>query len=186
VANVRATAVIHSVRFVKERYGSGAHERVLAALSPELRAVFGATVREAGWKPVQDVVAYIEKARDLLAPRDPDFFRELGRHAGRALHETNFKAMVETPELGVLQATRLWTAFYDTGRLEVVERGADYVVTRMHGFPAPSRTWCERIVGFWEGAFEGAGARAQAIESACVFRGSPYCEVRIEWQSVSA
>lgn len=183
MANVRGTAVLHSMQFIKERYGAAAHERILNALPLPQRTAFLGIVREASWKPVEGVVAYIEKARDLLAPGDPGFYKEVGRHAGRVTRATGFKAMLQDPEVSVRQATMLWHAFYDTGRLEIVTHGRTSLVARIHAFPAPSRTWCERVTGFWEGALLAYGApAATAEERACIFLGSPYCEVHVAWE----
>lgn len=78
------------MRFVRECFGTGAHERVLQALPERHWGTFHGPVREASWEPVADVVAYMEAAHRLLAPDDDDFYLpgrapRLVRHARRAL-----------------------------------------------------------------------------------------------------
>jgi len=118
-------------------------------------------------------VAYMETARRILAPGDRLFYRNMGRFAGRQDREHRaFKVMLDDPEKAARLPATLWRTFFDVGRLEVVERGPEGVLLRVHDFPA-ERSLCERIVGSIEGQQDGLSARAE--ETACVLRGDPYC-----------
>lgn len=175
--------MLNTVRFVKERYGAEAHERVVRELPQKHWGTFLGPVREASWEPALDLAAYMEKAKELLAPKDPEFFKDIGRMAGRLNRDTAFRAMFENPDMAIRQGPIIWRAFWDAGRLEVVSKAGDEMVIRIHDFPTPHRALCDRIAGFWEGSFTAWGARSAHVEEiCCVLRGSPYCEMRARWK----
>jgi hypothetical protein len=182
VANVRGTTILNTVRFVKERYGLEAHDRVVRELPQKHWGTFLGPVREASWKPAADLAAYMDKAREVLAPGDTEFYRDVGRMAGQLNRDTAFVAMFRDPETATRQAPVIWRAFWDAGRLEVVSNTSNEIRIRIHDFPQPHRALCDRIVGFWEGSFTAWGAQgARVVETACVLEGGRYCEMRAQW-----
>jgi len=182
VSNVRGTTILNTVRFVKERYGQDAHDRVVRSLPQNHWGTFLGPVREASWKPAADLAAYMEKAQEVLAPGDPEFFRDVGRMAGQLNRDTAFVAMFRDPETATRQAPIIWRAFWDAGRLEVVSSAEREIVIRIHDFPEPHRALCDRIVGFWEGSFTAWGALSpRVVETACVLEGGRYCEMQARW-----
>jgi len=183
---VRGAMVLHAVRFVRETYGPEAHERVLKRLPPEHWGTLLGPVREASWEPVADLVAYMEIARALLAPGDPDFFRSLGAFSGRLERESaGFKPLVADPSTSVRMAPTTWRSFYDQGHVEVKMDGPLEARARIFGFPA-SEALCERRVGAWASLVSYAEMTATAEELACGRNGSPFCEVRVTWTPAPA
>lgn len=178
---VRGSFLLASIQFVRERHGPHAHERVLQALPVETRVSIETGLRDAAWKPLEHALAYMLAARDLLAPGDGRFFRELGRWAGRAGRESGFGAMVTNPETTARMFTVLGRAIVDFGRVEVVEHGADGLRARFHGFP-PVAALCERRVGAYEELLHAPGTVVTVEETACTSAGSPYCELRVRWR----
>lgn len=182
---VRGTFVLSSVAFVCERYGRQAHERVLRALPVAARASLETELRDAAWKPLEHALAYMQAARELLAPGDDRFFREMGRSAGRAGRASGFGAMVADPETTARMFTVLGRAIVDFGRVEVVEQGADGLRARFHGFP-PVAALCERRVGAYEELLHAPGTVVTVEETACTSAGSPYCELQVRWRPAPA
>ena len=165
----RGTLFLNSIDFVRETFGPSAHARVVAALPPERCGPFLGPLREASWKPVVDLVAYMETAQRLLAPDDGDFHRKMGRFAGRRDRETRaFGVMLADPRTSAKMAPTLWRAYFDKGRLEIADRGPVGATVRIHGFPT-HRVLCQRIAGSLEG--QQADFAAIAEEKACVLDG---------------
>lgn len=184
MAQIRGAAVLHSVRFVREAFGDAAHERVLQALPERHWGTFLGPVREASWEPVADLVAYMEASRALLAPDDDAYYRKMGVFAGRLTRGTGFATLLgDAPESAATRAQMLWRAYYDEGRLEVLDKGERSLVARIHDFPAASRALCQRICGFWEGCFDAEGQpRTRVVERACSQDGAGYCEMLVSWE----
>jgi hypothetical protein len=183
VAQIRGAAVLNTLRFVREQYGPGAHERVLQQLPREHWGTFLGTLREASWEPVADLVAYMEAAQRVLAPDDAGFFKRLGVFTGQHTRSSAFAALLgDDPATAGQRAQMLWRSFYDAGRLEIVEKGEGWLVARILDFPDTRRSLCQRITGFWEGCFDEGGKReTRVVEERCALDGGPCCVMRVTW-----
>ena len=84
MVRVRGIAFIGAMQFVKEEFGPEAHARVLEALPEASRATFGVPLRDAVWKPLDDLAAYAGTARRLLAPEDDDFYAHVHSSVDRS------------------------------------------------------------------------------------------------------
>lgn len=184
MAQIRGVAILHSVRFVRERFGAAAHERLIQELPEPHWGTFHGPVREASWEPVADLVAYMEAARRLLAPDDAGFYRSMGLFAGRLTRSSGFAALLGgDPEAAARRAQVLWRAYYDEGRLEIHERGERTLVARIHDFAEARPSLCQRICGFWEGCFDAEGGpRTRVEERACAADGGGFCEMLVSWE----
>ena len=120
MASVRGVAVLNAIRYVRESFGPNPHQAVVKALSEPHRATFLGPIREASWKPVEDLIAYLETAQRLLAPADPLFFRRVGRFSGQLERASQgFEVMVADPSTAMRMGPVVWRSFFDAGRLEV-------------------------------------------------------------------
>jgi hypothetical protein len=181
--HVRGITVENTMRFVKERHGAAAHDRIVASLAPECALSFGDTLRDAAWKPLDHVVAYMSEAQRQLAPGDGRFFHTVGRHSGHITGSSGFRFLIgSSPHTALSRAAFMWRFLYDAGRLEVVEKGPHAITIRIHDFPVTEQLWCSRIAGFLEALLEITGVRDGCVrEQACRTAGSPWCEMRGTW-----
>jgi hypothetical protein len=183
---VRGAMFVYAFRFVRESHGGAAHDRVLKRLDPRHWGTLLRPVREASWEPVEDLVAYMEAARELLAPGDASFYRRLGAFSGRLEREAaGFEPLVADPSTAVRMAPTTWRSFYDQGHVEVKTDGPLDARVRIFGFPA-SEALCERRVGAWASMASSATLIASAEELVCARDGSPFCEVRVNWTPAAA
>ena len=183
MVHIRGTSVLGTVRFVRETYGSEAHETVLAALPARHCATFLGPVREASWEPLEDLVAYMEMARTVLAPDEDGFYRRIGRYVGRQVGGSGFRFLMGShPHAAVTRAAFMWGFLYDAGRVEIVSKSEREIVFQIRDFTPPSRTHCERIAGFLEGCLDVQGAdRPRVEEMACALAGADHCQIRVQW-----
>lgn len=182
MTRVRGIAILAAMRFVKESYGPEAHERVLKALPVASAGTFLGPLRDASWKPLKDLGAYAEAARQIFAPTDAGFYRKLGVAVGCMEREMGgFKPMVVDPATAMRLAPLLWSALYDTGRVESIATGPKEALIRIRDFRT-SRALCQSNCGSMEGLASSEGMRLQVEETACVLDGSPYCEMRVRWE----
>jgi hypothetical protein len=137
LANVRGTLNLNTVDFVCERYGPQAHERVLRSLPSRPAATFLGPVSEASWQPLEDLVAYMERARGILAPGEPGFYRRIGFFAGQRDRQTRaFSFMLADVNTAARMASVLWRSYFDAGRLGLRRRTRE---GRRSGFTASPR-----------------------------------------------
>lgn len=178
--SARGMFVLNMVDFVRETYGS-AHEKIVAALPERHAATFRDEVHESAWSPLEDVVAYMEAAKRLLAPADPDFFRKMGFFGGRHDRARALGILVSDVAMALRTTRILWQAFFDTGELDVAEVGPNWATLRVRNFPARN-CLCQSVVGSLEGLLSVAAVPVRVEERACLIEGSPYCEFRLNWE----
>lgn len=177
MAGVRGTVLFNTIAFLRARYGPDAHERVLDSVPPECAASFQGPLTEGGLRPLVHLLTYMEKAKALCGPSDPDFFRQMGLFAG-AKHrdDSNFSFMLSDRETAQRMLKVIWRSFFDEGYAEPVEKTQRSFTFRVVGFRGSS-SLCERLVGAAQAQLRGVGAEHRA----CVFRGDPHCEFSVWW-----
>jgi hypothetical protein len=177
VANIRGVNLADAQAFIRECYGADANLRVIESLSPEVRRVLEG-LREVSWYPLNAFLSYLVAARALLDPRSEDFYRRQGRFGAKRRRGGPLIAMVATRALRMRMAPVVFRMFYDVGHLEVVGGSPEVAFARIHGFPATPEL-CERFCGVWEGLEGGDERSVRAVETRCVLRGDPFCELHV-------
>src|SRR5439155_289943 len=77
--------------------------------------------RETSWTPLEDLVAYMETAKAVLAPGDPTFYRKMGFYGGSHMRALWVGIAVSEPTKALRFCGTLWRTFFDAGWLEVIE-----------------------------------------------------------------
>jgi hypothetical protein len=76
----------------------------------------------------------------------------------------------------------VFSSYYGTGRLEVVESGQRRVAVELRGLEGSARQFCDRIQGWSQRTLELAGAKnLRSSHSACVHRGDAVCRFEGTW-----
>ncbi|PYO03050.1 MAG: hypothetical protein DMD91_02080 [Candidatus Rokuibacteriota bacterium] len=114
--SVRGTFVLNAFDFVCERYSPAAHATVLR-MRPALRTALSA-VRENSWTPLEDLVAYMETAKAVLAPGDPGFYKKMGFYGGSHVRVLPVGIAVSEQTRALRLYGMLWRTFFDAGDLE--------------------------------------------------------------------
>jgi hypothetical protein len=180
VIHVRGVGLGGAVGFVKQAYGTAAHEAVLARLAPEEAASF-VDIRSAAWKPLRSLGAYIETARALYGADDPAFALRLGFFIGQyTRRDGGFHPMLVTPEVAMRMAPVVWKAVYDAGRMEFEIQGREGGVARVYDFPARPAL-CAVNAAIIEGLASDDDRRARVVETRCRSRGQEFCEFDVTW-----
>jgi hypothetical protein len=180
---IRGSEVLHTVRFVTERYGTQGHDFVLKALPPRYSARLMGAVREASWEPLEDYLAYVERAHALLAPEDPEFLGDCGRYSGRLARADAVGVLLVDPETILREARVLWRTFFNAGRLDLIIDAPLSWRSRLVSFPIQSRVFCGIRVGFVEAASPSVEGRPLRVtETQCICDGADCCELAMRWE----
>jgi hypothetical protein len=183
MVRVRGIAFIGAMQFVKDEFGPEAHQRVLAALPEANRATFLGPLRDAVWKPLDDLATYAGTARHLLAPTDERFYVRLGFRAGRVEREEGgFHPMVADAPTAIRLGAVIWRSLYDAGRMELVADGEGRALARIHDFPT-SVALCQANCAALSGLLGSDEHPVRTEQAACVLDGAPCCEYRVAWES---
>jgi len=172
--SVRGTFVLNTFDFIREHHGPAAHATVLRTLPVPRPSLSEA--RETSWTPLEDLVAYMETAKAVLAPGDPDFYRKMGFYGGSHMRALWVGIAVSEPTRALRFCTILWRTFFDAGHLEVIESCPDGAILRIHDLPSAA-AFCQRFLGSVEGLLSLSAVPVRVEDGACTSRGDPYCEI---------
>lgn len=181
MVRVRGIAFIGAMQFVKDEFGPEAHERVVEALPEANRATFTVPLRDALWRPLEDLALYAGAARRLFAPEDPTFYERLGFRAGRVERdEGGFHPMVADAPTAIRLASVIWRSLYDAGRMELLPDGDGRALARIHDFPT-SPALCQANGAALSGLLGSDERPVRTQQTACALDGAPFCEYRVSW-----
>jgi hypothetical protein len=185
MAQVKGTAVIASLRFVREQFGEEGLERVLAALPDEDRSAFDANLLASSWYPMPALLHFMEETQKQFEAQEPEVLRKMGRRSADYGLTTVYKIFfkVGSPEFIVRKASRVFGSYYDTGEMVQVENAPGRAVVELKGF-AGAPQYCARIFGWMERTMVLAGARnLKSSHSSCVHRGDQVCRFEGNWEA---
>ncbi len=185
MAQVKGTAVLSSVRYVRERFGDDALARLLAALPPGDRAVLGQGILASSWYPMEAFLRFMQEAERQLGTQEADVVRRMGRascdYGVTGVYKIFFK--LGSPEFIIARAARVFSSYYDTGELRIAETARGRAVAELSGFEGGAPQFCERIFGWMQRTLELAGARnLRSAHTTCVHRGDAVCRFEGTWE----
>jgi uncharacterized protein (TIGR02265 family) len=185
LARVKGTAVQSSLQYVRERFGDDSLARVVAALpEADRRALEGVLV--SSWYDVETFRRFMVEAERQLGTQEPDVVRRMGRFSCDQGITTVYRIFFKlgSPEFIIRRAARVFSSYYDTGELRIVESGPGRAVGELAGFEGGAPQFCERIFGWMQQTLERAGAKnLRAKHDVCVHRGGAVCRFEGDWDA---
>jgi hypothetical protein len=183
MAQVKGTAVIASVRYVRERFGEEALKRVLGPLPVEERHVLEGGILASAWYPMPLFLHFMQEVERQLASQEPDVIRRMGRASAeygiKGVYKVFFR--LGSPEFIIGRAARVFGSYDDSGQLVVAESRAGRAVVELSGFEGAPQ-FCKRILGWMEKTIEMAGAKnLRSDHPRCVHRGDGACRFVGDW-----
>lgn len=185
MANVKATAVLARINFIKERFGGPGYERVLAAVDGRVAERLRALVLPQEWLPLACLTELVEATERTFGRGDGALCREMARHAADANLTTLYRIFYRVASAGYVltKASSLWKAHYDSGRLEAVESGPKSIALRIVDFDVPECTHCRSVFAWAERSVElSGGSEVKVAHSGCRKRGARACECTISYR----
>ncbi len=181
---VKGTAVQSSLRYVGERFGQETLARIVGRLERPDREVLGQAILPSSWYPMSAFLHFMQEARRELGPKDPELLRQMGRascdYGMTTVYRVFFK--LGSPEFVIGRASGVFSSYYDTGSVRIVERGPGLAIVELADFDGAGPEFCERLHGWMERILELAGARnVRSAHSSCVHRGGAVCRFEGRW-----
>ena len=167
MARVKGTAVQSSLRYVKERFGDPALARILQALPEAERGRLEHGVLASSWYDLDLFLRFMVEAERQLAPQEPHVVMNMGRGS---------------PEFIIGRAACVFSSYYDTGELRILETGPGRCLAELVGFEGGAPQFCARMFGWMQRTLELAGARnLRPRHDVCVHRGGAVCRFEGDW-----
>ena len=183
MAQVKGTAIVASVRYVRERFGEEALKRVLGPLPQEERLVLEGGILASSWYPMPLFLHFMQEVERQLGAQEPQVIRRMGAASAeygiKGVYKVFFK--LGSPEFIIGRAARVFGSYYDTGQIVVSESRAGRAVLDLTGFEGAPQ-FCERILGWMEKTVAMAGAKnLRSDHPRCVHRGDSACRFVGDW-----
>jgi hypothetical protein len=185
VVNVKGSAMSSRVLWVELGHGSAGIDRMLAQISPELRASIELGLSKAKWYPFDQFVELNVVIDRLFGRGDLALVKQLGRYGADANLTTIYRLFFKVGSVQWIlgRSVRLWSAHYDSGYCEVATRGPKACVMRVRGFATPHAAHCLSVAGWAERSIELSGGKRPIVEeSRCRTRGDELCQLDITWE----
>lgn len=184
MANCKGLAVQMRLQYAEAFHGAEGRRQLLAALSPEHRALVEGHVLPHAWVPMELFLALNVAADRLFGAGDLKLCEAMGAWAAEKSLPTLFRIFYRfgTPMFIFGKAAKLWSAHYDSGRLEPVSPAPNDIRLRLHDHAHPHRAHCLSVLGWARRSAEMSGAKVTvADELQCRTKGAPHCELKICW-----
>lgn len=183
MARVKGTAVESSLLYVRKTFGEASLARIVAAL-PEGDREPLQNVLASSWYEVDTFRRFMVEAERQLGEKEPDVVRRMGRFSCdqgiTGVYKIFFR--LGSPEFIIGRAARVFSSYYDTGELRIVETRPGRAVGELVGFEGGAPQFCERIFGWMQQTLERAGARnLRAKHEVCVHRDGASCRFEGDW-----
>jgi len=181
---VKGTAVLGTIRFIKETFGDEGLSRVVGHLDEQDRTRMEAVVLASAWYPVSFLLALMKAAKKEFGDQMPEVVTNIGRASADYAHTTVYKLVfkVGSPQWIISKASTIFSSFYDQGQMVVTEKGPKFANVEMRDFGEPAPEFCERIAGWIVRTFELSGAKdVQLRHVTCVCKGAKVCRFEGTW-----
>jgi hypothetical protein len=183
VAKVKGTNLISAVKLLRRN-----REQARTALPPALHPYLEERVLPTSLYPEEDLVELIRAMAALLRGAGGDVFELMGRALVREHMEGVYEHLLKGDRLTFARrVSTLWQTQHDTGRLVLVDEGAERARYELSDFGNPSREMCAVIRGYILEALAHSGfASVEVAKVGCVLDGRDRCTWACTWREPSA
>jgi len=184
---IRGAVLSSRLKFVRERGGFEARERVLARLPAEDQEILRGWIEGSAWYPF-DLNRRLDDAiaAELSRGDGARIFLEMGRASAEANLLARERAFVKAgdPQFLLQGAPQIYAAYYAKGRRVYEKTGETSAVLRTYDAESVTAEDCLTVVGWHVRAIELCGGKnVKVTETRCRARGDAICEYRCEWQT---
>ncbi|HEY8039749.1 MAG TPA: hypothetical protein VIF15_08155 [Polyangiaceae bacterium] len=182
--NVKAQALLNAARWVRDKHGDEALERVLASCSPAVRERCTSAIA-INWHPLEELVEFLTVADGALGEGDG----KLAEAAGAAAARLNLRHMalrlaffLARPEFLMRRVAGVWKQYNDEGQMLVQEFADGRMVAELVGTRSPSWVFCCSVTGWLHEAGAATGMKELVTKhDECRARGGGKCTWALTW-----
>ncbi len=185
MAHCKGIAVISRFKWVQERHGDAGTRSLLDALPAQTVAVTERHILPNDWVPMQVFIDVNVAVDQLFGKGDLALCRELGAWAAQANLPRLFRLFYRlgSPTFIFERASKLWSAHYDSGRLETFSTAPGSASLRLFEFDQPHPAHCLSVLGWAAKSIELSGSTVtEARDPRCRVRGDDCCELVVAWR----
>jgi len=176
LAKAKGTVVVDLVKALRK-----SKPKALLILPARLHHYLEERIVIASWYPLEDYIALLLAAGQVLSGGGGNIFETMGRTAARAHMAGTYSRFKDKANR---QATfTLLSSMYDTGEMKVVDRAPGRAALEYHGFALPTREVCDTFTGYNLERMTLLGFDSPTVHHvSCRADGKPSCRWELEWK----
>ena len=181
---IKGTAVLDTIRLVKERVGDDGYRKVVGLLHEETKKVFESEVFSSSWYPLDAFTNFLEveiresaggNAEVLIKGSEAVVERQL-----RGIYKVFVK--LGSPEFVLKRIAAVHATYFNGVDIKVEMMGPGKATIRYTGYEKQHRIIGYAIIGFFRKALEISGAKnVEARFATPIEEGKGYAELAISW-----
>ena len=188
---IKGAAFIEFLRFCEHEYGTERVHSAVMSIPIELRHPLSVSLPTLGvlpstWYAADTVHALLDA---LLSGVGSDARRRMAADISKAIMDATLKGVyralfrvVATPERYARYASRLWTAYYDTGDFRIEMPNPKTAVATVRNWPSHHGFICELNRGAAEAIYTAMGLKnVVTTRAACIDGGAQACRFVSRW-----
>ncbi len=176
MGRVKGSTLLGAVKFLRSR-------RVEAntLLPAEHIHYLEDTIKNSAWYPLEDLLALVGVAADLLGTGRDQAFEFMGDFAARAHAE--FYGDLLRGSTSSSRVFALWSTQFDAGQMHRAPEAPGRARVELQDFKSPSRELCLLIGGYIRGTLGLNGVEDISVEKlSCTTNGDAMCSWRATWK----
>ena len=183
--HIKGTAVIDTIKAIKQRAGEGEFERVVAHLDEETKAIYLAPISPSSWYPFDAFVRFLEiDIQETASGNEEALIKRSEAVIERQLHGI-YKIFVRlgSPEFIIRRIAAVHATYFDGVQIIAEMKGPNGATIQYVGFASQHRIIGAVLIGFFRKSLEISGAQDIDVRfSVPIEAGERYCELKLTWR----
>jgi predicted hydrocarbon binding protein len=182
---VKGSPMLADVAFIRNRYGEGGLEQVMAEMSPEFAEEYRNKLLASSWYTMEFRLAILYAIDKLYAKGNMEYFLELGRNQSEHNLNNYYRSLMKLvgPTRIAKVGAMFWRLIYKTSWIEVKMK-INSIEVEVHEYPVTERFNCHVIRGYIHRAIEygvASDVHVRSDEISCINCGDDNCIFTFSW-----
>jgi len=182
--NVKGDAINLHVKYIKYKEGEESLEKVEKKMRELGCSLDFNKINRFDWYPVFLVDLIVITSKEIFNWSNEDVFK-MGMSAPRTSFVLRlFSKHISSVENLFKNASYIWERYFDSGKIEPVKIGDDFIIIRMKGYEVHPLICQQYYCGYFLSLVKMClpGKKVGIEETKCFFREDPYHEYLIKWE----
>lgn len=184
--SIKGSAVLDSVRGIRQRFGEEKYQRILAALDDEARRLVEDTLVPTSWYPLDPFLRVLDATLREVADGDENALVQWTETIIERQLRGIYRLFVKlgSPEFVLKRISIIHMNYYNGVHLETPSMAPGRAVLRYTGFEPRHRLMGHSIIGFFRKALEISGAKdVLARFQVPIEAGRGFAELVVTWRT---
>jgi hypothetical protein len=184
--NVKAVGILDCRKYITEKFGAGAHDKIRALMRERDRdVIYAESLSPLRWVALEAVVNHAIAMDRALGSGDGEvsaaMLRDLATQHYHGIYNIMFRSA--TPTEVVSKLASIWNRYYDKGEASVEFVNKNRAINRIVGLPDAPRHHEILVIPYMTAVLALAGMREVSVKhTRCVANGADQCVFMYSWK----